>query len=77
MSVAKVCVDCLMISQGLADELSISREDTERVATALEGWTISMDEDVEGYFGWLPCDICKSPLGGDRFTVIAEYEGGN
>ena len=77
MLVAQVCVDCLVIIQNGTDGLDISREDMDRITTALEGWTISLDEDTETHFGWLPCDVCKSPLGGDRFTVIAEYEGDN
>ena len=30
------------------------------------------------YFSWMPCDICESNLGGDRYTVnLIEHEERN
>ena len=79
---ANACVDCYgAVANGityLEHETDSDSETVERVRGALEGYAGrglivacggGDDENDEEGFSWQPCDICKSRLGGDRFTV--------
>lgn len=72
------CVDCIMLIAN-GDTSGNSRCETEEgeaayladVARYSEGgeWVNNCDETCEGGFSWSPCDVCRSPLGGDRHPV--------
>ena len=64
------CVTCYVaIANG------VSELDADDAAAYLAGvdrdgggvWFTSHDGDA--WFSWTPCDICRRPLGGDRYTV--------
>lgn len=68
------CVDCLMVIAN-----GEYPEDEERRDAIVAGekreyeagwiWAYDCPEDCEGWFSMSPCDICRSPLGGDRHPV--------
>jgi hypothetical protein len=67
----EVCVDCLMFA--VNGDLP---EDDARAAEVLAGFDSGRMQghlvpsgDCEGYFSWHGCDVCCSPLGGDRYDM--------
>lgn len=64
------CDDCVMV---IANADTSGIDDPERLRAVLEGveriGPACVDED-EG-FRWAGCDVCRSPLGGNRHGVMA------
>jgi hypothetical protein len=67
-----ICTDCLMFAaNGWESDEPIPPELLDN-PDANAGWRLgagwSADDDSEGWFNWSPCDWCRRPLGGDRYT---------
>jgi hypothetical protein len=62
-----VCSDCMWVWSG--------HETTPEHAERFEERTCyihDIDPDTE-HFSWSPCELCKSTLGGDRYTAHVRY----
>jgi hypothetical protein len=73
----KVCYDCYHVNANGSEDVELSYERGEIIYDALaqyEGTHLLHNTYVAPHFvnPGNPCDICRSPLGGDRFTIIAE-----
>lgn len=67
-----VCVDCYYTAGGVPiedwtpDEPPLNRLDKNEMA-------IATSANDEGYFSNLPCPLCGSRLGGQRYGVVVTY----
>jgi hypothetical protein len=72
----EACVDCLMLVANGETPPNMDKVETAeylaRVETRTAGFHVipACPEDCEGSFSWSPCDVCGSPLGGDRHPVV-------
>lgn len=76
----RVCTDCRFFVAGFSDEEMGEPYPDAVVAAVAEcaarGWhLVNGGEDTDELgFSWSKCDLCDSPLGGDRFVVVALAE---
>ena len=68
------CVDCLMFcANGELPPENTEAEDKKLISAFHhvydQGYHICCGSEEEGSFSWIPCDICNTSLGGDRFTM--------
>lgn len=74
----KVCYDCYHVNANGFDGLELSEERIQEISEGLsefEGPYLLHNLYDEPHFvppGVVPCGVCYSPLGGDRFTLLAE-----
>jgi hypothetical protein len=74
----RVCYDCYHGNANGIDDLELSEERAQEVLNGLsefEGSHLLHNLYYDPYFvapRTSPCDVCHSPLGGDRFTLLAE-----
>lgn len=74
----EICEDCLIVADG--DPNMGSEEDQARTTVAgaalAENWPGMQvhgnvdPETGEGWFSWMECDGCGSPLGGTRYPAV-------
>lgn len=70
------CVDCLMLLANGETPPDLDEEETTAWLAEIERraagghWVIACDENCEGSFSWLQCDVCGSQLGGERHPVV-------
>lgn len=74
-----ICSDCLMWhangvlpDDGLEDE--VNAKSFEAIATAPgidDGYDVvpGGSADADAHFSWMPCDACRRPFGGQRYTA--------
>lgn len=81
-----VCTDCLFYGEYGPDGLDELCEDPAAVAEGFalneaDGWRYASgcpaehghedgEDHCEPWFSWTPCDLCRSPLGGDRHPAM-------
>jgi len=65
------CVDCLFLAESNKHS---SEEHTRRYEEAIVerglGNPVLYGFQNEEHFSWSSCDICKSPLGGNRYLMV-------
>lgn len=72
-----VCADCLEYLANGEGELEPERLADIRAGIERERGDVVLSGEDEG-FSWSPCQLCESPLGGDRFgaaVLVAEGVG--
>ena len=67
------CVDCLLFAANFEFPPENSLEENKKLENAFisladQGFSVTCG-DGEGSFSGLPCDICNTSLGGDRFQM--------
>lgn len=71
---ASVCVDCMLATEGVLEDPA-AWSGREKWEHALDGCTLAVIvTDEEPWFSWAPCDTCRSPLGGDRWPLLIEWQ---
>lgn len=64
----RICIDCAMFHANGETPLDLDEDATAEWINSLDDsgiWVVGEDDG----FGMSPCDCCRSPLGGDRFTA--------
>ena len=67
-----VCVDCFDVHMGWLDNLdeeTIERCDAALKRVAKRGYWQEGSEEEDQEFTWRACEVCDSPLGGQRKTL--------
>lgn len=61
-----VCADCIAYLANGPDDIEAERLPDILAGIAKQGGDCAPGSDDNG-FSWSPCDLCESPLGGDRY----------
>ena len=68
-----ICGDCLQIVANGSAGLDLEPERIAEIEAAIakQGGDVvpAGEEGEEGAFSWSPCELCESPLGGDRYAA--------
>lgn len=68
------CVDCIMwLANGEVPEDNGNDWSADNIEARWKGYFVCVagDENTENHFSHLPCEVCGSPLGGDRYPCNA------
>ena len=68
----EVCVDCFLYGcdYETTEEHAAAYHEFAQAGDVICPATDADGEFIEPSFSWLPCEICDSYLGGDRYSVI-------